>query len=190
LRNTTDLSAVEVLNGFRSTVYSDYAAVPKETKSVTLKKYQVNGANIQFARSNSVDLSRTAAPGSQDVTLLQGTITAKSAITLEDLALDYNINNSGLKSDSPAKLFNVVYLKIGSSTFTWTPVLTDGIAGTANFLGLAQISGTADIRIYANIKDNISPDEPTFTFNSLKGGDFGLIEYVASQNEVKNTDYV
>jgi hypothetical protein len=47
--------------------------------------------------------------------LLQGTITTKTAITLEDLKLPYATSGTG------SDLFNVVYLKLGSSTFTWTP---------------------------------------------------------------------
>ena len=57
---------------------------------------------------------------------MQGSITAKSAVTLEDVSLGYTLNtvaNSGANSGANTVL-NTVYLQIGGSTFTWTPTAT------------------------------------------------------------------
>ncbi|MDR0771932.1 MAG: hypothetical protein LBF15_02530 [Candidatus Peribacteria bacterium] len=88
-------------------------------------------------------------------------------------------------------MFNVIFLKIGSSTFTWSPTSADGVNGTGTFLGLAQINGTADIRIYANLRDSIDPTQsPNFRFMDLRGDSFGTLEYVNSQNLVGTGDFV
>ncbi len=170
LRNDTDLSAVEVLNGFRSTV----------TRTVTdLSTYTVRGSDIKFERDTSVALSQNYAKGTDNVVLLQGTITTKSPITLEDLKLGYtyeNVANSGAN-----QLFDTVYVQIGSSVMTWTA----NAAGQAEFLGLATVSGSAQVKIYAKLKDGAPASN--FRFNDVSLASFDKKEYVTNQNNVQNT---
>jgi len=58
---------------------------------------------------------------------MKGMITAKSAVNLENITLGYTIN--GNANVNAANEMNTVYLKIGGSTFTWTPT-----NGAASFL--------------------------------------------------------
>jgi len=73
LRNASDLNAVEVTNGFRSTV--------KITNAV-LRLYTVKGGEVRFARDTAVELSKSYAPGSSEVVLMKGTIDAKNDVKL------------------------------------------------------------------------------------------------------------
>lgn len=167
LRNATDLNAVEVLNGFRSTV----KGAPD-----TLKTYTVYGSDIKFERDSSVELSRNYAKGTSDVVLLKGKITSKSAITLEDPTLGFTITNS-VKAN---ELFDVVYLQIGSSTMTWSA----NTGSTAEFLGLASVNGTVDIKMYAKLRD--AAPASTVKFDDLRLSSFKKAEYVSNQNNVKS----
>lgn len=165
LRNDTDLNAVEVLNGFRSTV--------TRNNSGTLYTYTVNGADVTFARDSSVELSKTYAKGSSDVVFMQGTITSKSPITLEDPTLTFN----GTGSD----LFTTLYLQIGSSTMTWSASAT----GTAQFSGLATVNGTATVKVYAKLKDSATTVD--VKFDDLRLSSFDKAEYVSNQNTVTSS---
>ncbi|MDD3145219.1 MAG: S-layer homology domain-containing protein [Candidatus Gracilibacteria bacterium] len=167
LRNTTDISVVEVLNGFRSTVNNTGAA---------FSTYTITGADVTFARDSSVELSKTYAKGSSDVVFMQGTITAKQAITLEDPTLTFN----GTGSD----LFSTLYLQIGSSTMTWSATAT----GTAQFSGLATVNGSTTVKLYAKLKDTANAVD--VKFDDLRLTSFtsnGKAEYVSNQNEVKSS---
>lgn len=164
LRNDTDLNAVEVLNGFRSTV--------TRTTS-TLNTYTVNGADVTFARDSSVELSKTYAKGSSDVVFMQGTISSKSAITLEDPTLTFN----GTGSD----LFSTLYLQIGSSSMSWSATAT----GTVKFSGVATVNGTATVKVYAKLKDTAS--SVNVKFNDLTLASFDKKEYVSNQNTVSSS---
>lgn len=166
LRNTSDMSSVEVLNGFRSTV----------TKTGTFSTYTVSGADVTFSRDTSVELSKTYAKGSSDVVFMQGTITTKSPITLEDPTLTFN----GTGSD----LFTTLYLQIGSSTMTWSATAT----GTAQFSGLATVDGSATVKVYAKLKDTATSVD--VKFDDLRLSTFttnGKAEYVSNQNTVSSS---
>ncbi len=168
LRNDTDLNAVEVLNGFRSTV---------TRASNDLATYNVTGADVVFARDPSVSLSANAAKGTNNVTLLKGTITSKSAITLEDPNIALT-----LSAGTFSQTFDTVYLKIGSSVMTWTAENGNGLA---EFLGLATVNGTADVEIYAKLRDTA----PTGTakFDDIRLSTFTKKEYVSNQNTVSSS---
>ncbi len=169
LRNTSDLNVIEILNGFRSTI--------DETSDTDLNSYKVNGSDVTFARDTSVELSRNYAKGTNDVILLQGTVTAKTPITLEDLTLDYKIDN--ISNTGANTLFDTVYLQIGSSTMTWSA----NNSGAAEFLGLATITGTTQIKIYAKLRDN-APQWTNFKFEDLRLSSFKTAEYVSNQNKL------
>lgn len=164
LRNDSDLNTVEVLNGFRSTVTN---------ASATASTYTITGADVTFTRDSSVELSKTYAKGSSDVIFMQGTITSKSAITLEDPTLTFN----GTGSD----LFTTLYLQIGSSTMTWSATAT----GTAQFSGLATVDGAATIKLYAKLKDTATAVD--VKFDDLRLSSFDKVEYVSNQNTVSSS---
>lgn len=165
LRNDTDLSAVEVLNGFRSTV----------TKAGAFATYTVTGADITFARDTSVELSKTYAKWSDDVIFMQGTITAKSAVTLEDPSLTFTWPAANT-------LFSTLYLQIGSSTMTWSADATN----TAVFSGLATVNGTVPVKLYAKLKDTVV-GSPSVKFADLRLSSFAKKEYVSNQNNVTSS---
>ncbi len=176
LRNSSDLNAVEAATGFRSTVTPTVSALHTTT---------INGADLVMARDTSVDLASSYAKGTPDVVLAQGTISAKSPITLEDIYLNYT-TNAGLNTDA-FKAFDTIYLQIGSSVMTWTAPLpvppATTVVGQAQFLGLATVDGTVKYKIWAKIKD-------TATLTSFKFASFDLssvytrAEYVSNQNVV------
>jgi len=175
LRNTTDLNAIEILNGFRSTVNGG-------SGSVSLNTYTINGGDLVFERDTTVALSNNYAKGTSRVTLLKGKVTAKSPVTLEDLTLAYTTNVGS--NTGAAQAFDTVYAKIGSSTMTWSPA-TSGAATAAVFYGLASINGTADIEIYAKLKD--SATATSFKFDDVKLSSFAKKEYVSNQNTVQSS---
>ncbi|NVP18144.1 hypothetical protein HUU51_05505, partial [Candidatus Gracilibacteria bacterium] len=171
LRNTSDLSATENLNGFRTTI---------SRVNTNLNTYTVTGADIMFERDSSVELSRNYAKGTNNVTLMKGKITAKTAVTLEDVNLAYTSTLSGSNAGA-SSLFDTVYLKIGSSVMTWSATTT----GTATFLGLATINGSADVELYAKLRDSAPAD--TVKFADLRLSSFAKKEYVSNQNDVTSS---
>ncbi|MDP2104012.1 MAG: S-layer homology domain-containing protein, partial [Candidatus Gracilibacteria bacterium] len=166
LKNTSDISLVEVDNGFRSNL-----TAPVSVAAL----YNVTGGDVKFERDTTSALSQTVAPGTSDVTLMKGTITAKSAVTLEDINIAYTTSASGTVS------MNTVYLQIGSATFTATPADSSTTAGTLTFLGTATVSGTAPVRMYVKLKDGATG---TIKVDSLNIGKFTLKEYAINQNTV------
>lgn len=168
LKNASDVNLVETDSAFRSnlsiTVGGANAAV-----------YQVNGGDVKFERDTTAALSQTVAPGTSDVTLMKGTITAKSAVTLEDVTLTLT-TQTGASVD-----LNTVYLQIGSSTFTATPANATG--ASLSFLGTATVSGTVPVRAYAKLKDQATG---TIKLASLSIGNFARKEYAINQNTVSS----
>jgi hypothetical protein len=172
VRNTSDVNAVEFTTGFRSTV----------TGTPTLSTYTVTGSDLVFARDTAVELAKSYAKGTSDVVLAKGTITAKSAVTLEDVTLAYtSVGTNGGINTGAANAFTTVYLQIGSSVMTWTPGAA-ATAATATFNGLATVNGTVDFKIWAKIKDNSTLT--SFKFNDVNLTSFTKKEYVSSQNNV------
>jgi hypothetical protein len=104
---------------------------------------------------------------------MQGTITAKQAITLEDPTLTFN----GTGSD----LFSTLYLQIGSSTMTWSA----NTGSTAQFSGLATVTGSTPVKLYAKLKDTAT--SVNVKFSDLRLASFAKAEYVSNQNTVTSS---
>ncbi len=170
LKNTSDISLTETTTAFRAKITS--------TAPVSSNLYTVSGGDVKFERDTTASLSTTAAPGTSDVVLLKGTITAKSAVTLEDITLAYT--GSLGSNTGAAQLFNTVYLQIGSSTFTWTPS-----NAAATFLGTATVSGTATVKMYAKLKDT-APANAWVKFNDLSLSSVTTKQYVSNSNNVSS----
>ncbi len=168
LKNASDVNLIETDSAFRSNLTNSVAngAI-----------YSVTGGDVKFERDTTSALSQTVAPGTSDVTLMKGTITAKSAVSLENVTLGYTTSASGLTS------MNTVYLQIGSSTFTATPVDSSTTAGTLTFLGTATVSGTAQVRAYVKLKDGATG---TIKLDSLSLAKFTTKEYTVNQNTVSS----
>ena len=166
LKNASDVNLIETDSAFRSnlSIVTPNAAI-----------YQVNGGDVKFERDTTSALSQTVAPGTSDVTLMKGMITAKSAVNLEDVSLVLT-TQTGASVD-----LNTVYLQIGSSTFTATP--TNATGGTLSFLGTATVSGTVPVRAYAKLKDQATG---TIKLASLAIGNFTRKEYAVNQNTVSS----
>ena len=171
IRNTTDVNASEVTTNFRSTV-----TLASATASYNLNTYTVQGGDLSFTRDTTVPLSMNYAAGSQ-VVLMKGTITAKNSITLEDvLALGYT---GTYPSKDLSKMFSTIYLTIGNSTFSYSPTSGDT---TAAFLGSATVNGTAQVRMYATLKD--TAPSANVKFDDLKLLSFNVKTYAANGNNV------
>jgi len=163
LRNTTDINAAEVNTAFRSTITTP-------ASPFSLSTYTVQGGELTFARDAAYALSANYAAGS-DVVLMKGTITSKSAVTVEDPTLW--LSSAGITTGLDA-VFSTIYLQIGSSTFSYSPTVA---ATGAAFLGAATINGTANVKLYGKLKDTAAA---TVKFNDLKLSSFRLAEYVSN----------
>ncbi|MDD2487567.1 MAG: S-layer homology domain-containing protein [Candidatus Gracilibacteria bacterium] len=172
LKNTSDANIVETATSFRATITN-------ASLNTTANIYTVNGGDVKFERDSSVALSSNVAPGTDNVVLMQGTLTAKSAITLEDIsALGYSINGVALGAGIQ-NVMNTVYLQIGTSTFSWTPV--SGQA--ASFLGSATVNGTVPVKMFTKLKNGATG---IVKFNDLNLASFSTKEYVANSNTVNS----
>ncbi len=171
IRYNTDVNASEVINKFRSTITLD-----ANQTSLNLNTYTGQGGDISFVRDTTVPLSMNYAAGSQ-VVLMKGTITAKNAITLEDvLALGFT---GTYVSGDISKVFSTIYLTIGNSTFSYSPASGDL---TAEFLGSATVNGTAQVRMYGTLRDTAGSSN--IKFNDLRLSDFNTKTYVSNGNNV------
>ncbi len=170
IKNTSDLNMVETESAFRATITTG-----TNTTSTTAPLYTVNGGDVRFTRDATSTLSQTVAPGTSDVTLMAGTITAKAAVTLEDINLGYTTTVA-----SGSTSMNTVYLQIGAATFTATPGAT--LTGTLNFLGTATVNGTVPVRAYVKLRDTAAGTIKlsSFDINSV----VTRKEYVSNQNAV------
>lgn len=169
LRNDSDLNIVEATTSFRATV----ASAP-----VTLSTYDITGGDLTFSRDTSVPLSVSVAPGTQNVIFLKGTISSNQAITLEDPEIDYaNL----LDDDDMFDYVSTIYLKIGGSTFSYSPV-NGGAATSATFNGTAVVDGTVPVQLWATLKSNAPAG--TIKFDALGLSSFDLAEYVSNGNTV------
>lgn len=167
VKNVSDVNISEVATWFRAVV----------TGTPVLGLYSITGGDVKFVRDANTALSSTVAPGSSDVVLLKGTITAKSAVNLEDVTLSYTASGSNAWANAQ---MNTVYLKIGGSTFTWSPTAT----GAATFLGSATVNGTVDVLLYTKLKDGANGN---IKFDDLKLSSFTTKEYVVNQNQVTSS---
>ncbi len=182
VRKDTDVNIDEATSGFRSTINEDDAGTIKVLNGLKLALYTANGSDLAFARDTSVNLSQNVAKGTDNVTLLKGTISSKVPVTLEDLNLPFTITDNPTNAKIN-KIFNNVYIKIGSTVMNWAPQATDN---EAKFSGIATLAaGQNDVRIYADIRD--TAPSVTFKFNDLKLSDFVTPEYVSNQNTVTSS---
>jgi hypothetical protein len=167
IKNTSDVNMVETASAFRATISS--------VAPINAATYTVNGGDVRFVRDTASTLSETVAPGTSDVTLMAGTITAKAAVTLEDINLGYTTTVANASVS-----MNTVYLQIGAATFTATPGAT--LTGTLNFLGTATVNGTVPVRAYVKLRDTAAGTVKlgTLDINSV----VTRKEYVANQNAV------
>jgi hypothetical protein len=76
-------------------------------------------------------------------------------------------------------MFSTIYLQIGNSTFSYSPTSGDT---TAAFLGTATINGTAQVKMYATLKDTAG--NRYVKFNDLKLSSFTTKTYTANGNDV------
>ena len=167
LKNTSDINLIETSSAFRAIISS--------TAPINAATYTVNGGDVKFERDVTSALSQTVAPGTSDVVLMQGSIIAKSAVTLEDITIPYTTTGTGGSFS-----MNTVYLQIGSATFTATA--GTGLTGNLVFNGTATVNGTASVKVYTKLKDQA---EGTIKLGSLGFSSVTTrFEYVANQNQV------
>jgi hypothetical protein len=85
---------------------------------------------------------------------MEGSITAKNAVRLEDIKLALATVNSGALAGNLNQFFNTIYLTVGSSVFSVSSTGTVAASSTLDFNGIVTISGTVPVKIYANLRDN------------------------------------
>lgn len=169
LRNTTDLNVIEKSTSFR-------VRVPGTD---SLFVYTVNGADVQFKKDAGFALSKNISPGVNGAVLLKGTITTKTPIYLEDITLPVTLSASG------NTIANSFKLKIGGSTFTWTPTIADSGSVNASFDGSVSINGTVSVELTADVKSNAPAS--TMKFGPLQLSSFATAEYQNTQNAIQAT---
>lgn len=173
LKNTTDLNVIEAKNGFRATV----PAVD------TLKYYTVTGGELKFERDTTVALSQNYAPGTSEVVLMQGTITAKNAVRLEDLSLTYSAKNSSSTTVALSDFFTTLNLVIGGTSYSASAPTLSGTT-SVDFDGTANISGTVNVKLYATLKSNSV--KGTVKFEEMKMEKFATREFVSNDETVSS----
>lgn len=168
LKNTSDINVIEASTGFRATT--------DDGSKFVGALYTVTGGDVKFEKGASA-LSANYAPGSANVVLLDGTITAKNAIRLEDPRVTLASTLSGNLS----QYFTTLYLTIGGSTFSVTA--TGAANANLDFLGTVTVSGTTPVKLYGTLKD--TAPNGTLKVSELKLESFmGTNEYVANQEKV------
>lgn len=169
-KNTEDLNMVESVTKFRVTLTGF-------TSNLNLPTYTVNGGDVMMARTTATASIATVSPGASNVIIAKGTITARQAVTLEDLAF------SGTASSAFSGLLTRMTLKIGNTTSTFTPASTAGTSISDTFDGAFTVNGTVPFEITADIKSNFS-GSATFNLSTIDVTDFARVEYVANGNTV------
>jgi hypothetical protein len=91
IKKDTDLDAIEISNGFRTNVL-DADNSDKVVNNKDFNLYKVLGSDVTFTRDSTVALSNNVAIGTNNITLMKGTITPKDGITLEDPTVNFTIN--------------------------------------------------------------------------------------------------
>lgn len=161
LNNTSDFNAIETLNGFRVSLNGTY----------DFGTYTINGGDLTFARDTSLDLSKEYSAGSP-VVLLKGSITSKEAVNLEDISFLLQTATSNLST-----YFTTLYLKVGTSIFSYTPVVGDVAWGTIKFEWSVTVDGTANVQLYGTLRTNAAG---TIKFAPLDLNSFTVKEYVSN----------
>jgi hypothetical protein len=169
VRNTSDLNAAEIATSFRSTV-----TLNSLTVAYSLHTYTIEWWDLTFTRNTNVALSSNYAAGTTNVVLMQGTIATKAPVTLEDPTVLFTTDATNL-----SQLFSVIYLQIGSSTFSYSPVAWDV---SAAFLWTTTINSSANVKMYGTLKDT-APNKYV-KFDDLRLGSFARVEYVSNGNTV------
>ena len=172
LRNSDDVTAVEVKNDFRVELTT---ATP-----VTFSEYLVEGSDVMFERDTTLE-SRTVTPGADDEKIILWNVKVTEGVTLEDVKLDINLTNAA----SGTELSDVVSkmrLVIGGSSSTFTPVANET---EAFFEGTFTISKDSEVALYVDIKSNAG--SATLTTESLDLQDFAIAEYTSSDNTVDDS---
>ncbi|MBW7954701.1 S-layer homology domain-containing protein [Candidatus Gracilibacteria bacterium] len=166
LRDDSDLNVTEATNGFRTLVNSS------SVKLLTV--VNVTGGETRLERDSTTALDATYAPGSSEVVLLKGTITAKNQVKLKDVTL------SGATTLNLGDLFNTIYLSIGNSVISATPT-NSGV--DLNFKGTVYVQGTQNVKVYGNLKGTATG---SFKIGSMTAGSFVEKEYVSNQQSVED----
>lgn len=177
VRTTSDVNVVELTSAFRSTITLG------GTTTVTFSDYVVNGGDITFSRDSSVALAKNYAQGTDGVTLMQGAIKVNAPMTLENPVIPFTTANV---AGDLSKMFSTIYLVIGSSTFSYSPVTGNT---SAPFLGSVTINSTANVRMYGKLKDTsgtgyVKFNDLALSSFSTTNGSNGRAEYVSNSNTV------
>lgn len=162
VNNTTDFNAIETLNGFRVSLTGTY----------DMGTYTINGGDLTFARDTSLELTKEYPAGS-DVMLMKGTIVSKEAVNLEDVRLALTTATNNLST-----YFTTLYLKVGSSIFSYTPVAGDVQGGNIEFEWSTTINGVANVQLYGTLKTNAS--------GTIKFGSLDLSSFFTTKEYVSN----
>ena len=171
IRNTSDVNVVESSTDFRASVTLNLL-----TDAISFDEYKVTWGDITFARNTNIPLASNYAAGTDNVVLMQGTLSTNAAVTVEDPEFNFTLNAGNL-----VDLFSTIYLQIGSSTFSYSPVA--GWEAKVKFLGTATVTNAANVKMYAKLKDNANGGT-IVKFDDFRLGTFSRVEYVSNGNTV------
>lgn len=171
LRNAEDVNATELTTNFR-------VSLTGFTTTVSSPTYTVNGGDVQISRDTSVSLSSTVSSSDSNVVLAKGTITAKKAITLEDLKFALTVNGGALTG-----VVQKLTLKVGNQTSSYTPASSAVSVLSDKFDGTFNVNGSVSFQITADLRSSFT-GTATVQVASIELTDFDSAEYVANGNAV------
>jgi hypothetical protein len=185
LRNGTDVNVVETTTAFRATINASCVGCLNATASDStaasasggfLNQYSIQGGDITLARDTSLPLSASYAPGTNEVILMKGTLSANAMMTLEDPSLALGMTSSGMSAN-----FSTIYLQIGNSVFSYSPTVGSTATG-AQFNGTASINGTVQVKVRGALKQTAPAGN--IQLGSLTLSSFDRVEYASNGYQV------
>lgn len=175
VRKVEDINAVETNSLFA------VAVSPNSTPVAQMGEIRITGADLRFTDSAKT-YSVTKVPGSTGVEFFTGTVSSKTAVSIEDLELAYTVSGTDL-----SKYTNRVYLQIGNTIYS-ASAPTDGSA--LKFEGTVSIPANVvlPVRVYADLKDSAPVGYIDFKASKINLDAFkGIKEYVSSQEQLTSS---
>lgn len=174
LRDKEDLNAIEDNTGFRVTV---------DRENVSLATYTVEASDVTFRRTTDYDLNTTVVPGTDEVVLMRGTISANETIQLEDPSLSVVSTLQNLSD-----IANKFTLRIGNTSANWTPSASNGSSATAQFFGTFIVNGgdEVDVELVVDIRSQAMESTLDVT-QDLDINRFAVAEYLTNNNNINSS---
>lgn len=163
LKYPENMDIVENTTNFRLSITNGTTALMMSTMTI-------NGADVKFNQP-ATSYTKQVVPGSKSVIFYTGTISSLSALTLEDLNLNFKASTGG------SLVVRTIYAKIGNTVLSAdAPTNTTGVI---NFNGSVTVNGTVPFVVYADIKDTAPAATVEFT-DTVNLSSFTRKEFVST----------